>query len=343
MKANILSIDGGGIRGIITAQILAFIEEKLENHNKNTHLSDYFDMIAGTSSGGIIAAMLTTPDHTGRPKFKAKDIVEFFTKEGGHIFDISLWKKLSSMGGLTDEKYSAVYLDKTLDHYFGSTMLSQSTTSLLITAYDIRNRAARFFATTDTRMEGRNFLIKDICRAAMATPSYFEPAKIKSANDTPYAFIDGGLFANNPGLTAYAEARTLDFAKFTGINEKPANPSANEMFFVSIGNGISHNPYFYEQAKDWGSLQWIKPIIDMVMSANIETVDFTLKQLFRTCINPEDYVRICPILSGVNPAIDDASEKNILAIIDLGEKFIDDNKEILNNVANKLIHFSKEY
>lgn len=341
MKANILSLDGGGIRAIITARILVYLEEQLLDHNKNTHLCDYFDLIAGTGTGGIIAAMLTVPDENGRPKFKAQDAFDFFVKEGSKIFDVSLWKKLSSIGGLTDEKYSATYLDKILDKYFEKAMLSNSTTALMITAYDIRNRSARFFATADTRVEGRNFLLKDICRASMATPSYFEPAKIKSATDTPYAFIDGGLFANNPGMAAYAEARALDFASITNNEDKPSKPGANEMFFVSIGTGISKKPYYYEEAKDWGNIHWLKPLIDMLMSANVETIHFELSQMFRTCCDPDTYVRLSPILSGLNPAMDDASDKNIQALLEISDKFVEENSVELNRIVSNLIQYSK--
>jgi len=341
MKANILSIDGGGIRGILPAKALAYIENRLIANNKNTRLSDYFDLIVGTSTGGIIAALLTTPDENGRPKYTAQDAIDLYADNGGKIFDSSLWKKISSIGGITDEKYSASYLEKILDKYLGSTMLSQTTKPILITSYDIRNRATKFFGTADTINENRDFYLKDICRATSAAPTYFEPARITSATDTPFALIDGGMFANNPAMTAYAEARTIDFAKIIGNENKPTHPSANNMFMVSIGTGSIKKPYYYEEVKDWGSVQWIKPLIDIMMSANAETVDFELKQLFSTCINPKDYIRLVPELIGVNPDMDDASSRNIQALLQLGDKFVANNKEILDNLATQLISNSK--
>ena len=341
MKATLLSIDGGGIRAIISSRIISYLEEKLQEEKPNTAIIDYFDMIAGTGTGGIIAAMLTLPGENGRPRYNATDTHHFFLEEGSKIFDTNLWKKFRSMGGLTDEKYSAGYLDKILDKYFGKTMLSESSTPLMITAYDIRNRAARFFATTDTRIEGRDFMLKDICRASMATPSYFEPAKIKSATDTPYAFIDGGLFANNPGMVAYAEARRLDFAQVTQMEGKPKFPGAKDMFFVSVGAGISKKPYYYDDAKDWGNIQWMKPMIDMIMSASVETVDFELKQMFSTCENPNDYVRLSPQLEHMNPDMDNTTDKNIQAIKQISDSFVDEYKELLDKVVEKLIQYGK--
>ncbi len=341
MKANILSLDSGGIRAIATAKILVEIENRLIDHNDRSRLTDYFDLVAATGMSAIIAAMLTLPDQNGRPIYKAQDILNFFLNEGTKIFDVSLWKKLSSIGGLTDEKYSATYLDKVLNQYFDSAMLANTTTAVMITAYDIRNRAARIFATTDTRIEGRNFQIKDICRASMATPSYFEPAKIKSATDTPYTFIDGGLFAANPGMTAYAEARRINFAEYTDNEYKPVNPGAESMFFISIGTGQVKKPYYYEDAKDWGNIQWLKPIIDITNTSNIETNHFILNEIFKTCSVPDDYIRMSPELVQVSSHFDDTSESNIKAILDSSDIFISQHKELLDNVANKLISFSK--
>ena len=342
MKANILSIDGGGIRGILPAKALVYLEEKLISHNKNTRLCDYFDLITGTSTGGIIAALLTVPDDRGRPLFKAKDALQLYVENGGKIFDVSIWKKISSFGGVADEKYSASYLEKVLEKYLGKTMLSQTVKPLMITAYDIRNRAAKFFTTTDSvKNSNRDFYLKDVCRATSAAPSYFEPARISSTTDIPFALVDGGMFANNPAMTAYAEARSTDFRKLCDSDAKPSYPTASEMFMLSIGTGSVKKPYFYEQAKDWGELQWIKPVIDMLMSGNAETVDYELKQIFSTCAEPGNYVRIVPDLRGVNPEMDDASDKNIKALLDAGDRFVDENKEILDNVANKLIHLNK--
>ena len=342
MKATILSIDGGGIRGILPAKALVYLENKLTSHNKNTRLTDYFDLIAGTSTGGIIATLLTVSDDNGRPLYSAEDALNLYAEHGSKIFDTSLWKKISSIGGVTDEKYSAAYLEKVLKKYLGDSLLSQTVKPLMVTSYDIRNRAAKFFTTTDsTKNSHRDFLLRDVCRATSAAPTYFEPARIFSTTEVPFTLVDGGMFANNPAMTAYAEARTMDFRTILETEGKPAYPSADEMFLLSIGTGNVKKPYYYEQTKDWGQLQWIKPVIDMLMSGNAETVDYELQQLFSTCKDKSNYVRIVPSLANVNPEMDDASPKNIKALLDAGDKFVDDYKDILDNVANKLIDYNK--
>ncbi|KAI3807236.1 hypothetical protein L1987_23161 [Smallanthus sonchifolius] len=84
---TILSIDGGGVRGIISSVILDFLETELQKlDGKNARVADYFDVIAGTSTGGIVTAMLTTPNEEGRPLFAAKDVTEFYLEHCPKIF-----------------------------------------------------------------------------------------------------------------------------------------------------------------------------------------------------------------------------------------------------------------
>lgn len=103
---RILSIDGGGIRGILPGQILVRLEELLQEHDPQARLADYFDFMAGTSTGGILACLYLFPDseHPGRPLFSAKDAVDLYLERGDDIFDISLWRKIRSDAGTLDEK-----------------------------------------------------------------------------------------------------------------------------------------------------------------------------------------------------------------------------------------------
>ena len=226
---RILSIDGGGIRGILPGQILVALEEKLQDKSGKTEarIADYFDLIAGTSTGGILACLYLCPGEREpeRPRFSASEAVELYLEYGDDIFDVSLWQRLSSGGGLWDEKYSEAELEKSLKEYFGDLKLSELLKPCLITAYDIRRRKAHFFkqhkAVTDPK---RNFLVRDVARATSAAPTYFEVPKVMSLSSPPkpYPLIDGGVFVNNPALCAYAEART--FGK-----------TAKDMFILSLG------------------------------------------------------------------------------------------------------------
>jgi uncharacterized protein len=340
-KIRILSIDGGGIKGILPGTILEYIESKIcEKAGADKRLSDYFDMIAGTSTGGILSCIYLAPGDNGRPKFTAKQAVNLYIEKGHEIFDLDIWQRLSSGFGTIDEKYSAENLEQNLKEYFGDLKLSQLLKPCLITSYEITKRAAFFFTSMDAKKnEVDNFLVRDICRATSAAPTYFETAKIKSLYEAPFYLIDGGVFANNPALCAYAEARKTDFGKILQHTNKPDKPTVKDMIIVSIGTGATGKPYSYKDAKDWGAIGWLMPIIDILMSGNSETVSYQLKQMFDTLSDKDkkDYFRIEPSIEGAKSAMDNATPENIQELVAAGRRYVTDHDEELNHIVDRLI------
>lgn len=332
---RILSIDGGGIRGIIPGQILVELEKELKRKSgdDNTRIADCFDLIAGTSTGGILACIYLCPDphNLNRPRFSAQEAVDLYLENGDEIFDIGLWHKIASLGGLADEKYSADGLEDALEDYFGELRLSQLLKPCLITAYDIRRRRAHFFTQDDAkRHPSADFLLKDVARATSAAPTFFETARIKSGSNIPYPLIDGGLFANNPTMCAYAEARSLS-----------GNPKAADMAILSLGTGNVEKPYYYKEAKDWGPVKWLKPVLDIMMSGVSETVDFQLGQIYDAVGKPERYLRINVDMSKVPPGVtsdmDNASKENMTGLRELGAEAAQDNQAKLQKFAALLL------
>ena len=216
---RILSIDGGGIRGIIPGRILMYLEKKLQeiDNNPDGRLADYFDMIAGTSTGGILTCTFLCPDseNNNRPKFTAAEAVDLYIKRGKIIFSRSLWQFLKSAGGLVDEKHSEKEIVKAFSDYYGNVRLSELLKPSLITAYDIERRSAFFFTGHNAAVKKKDFLLKDVARATSAAPTYFEAAGIRNIEGAFYGLVDGGVFANNPAMCAYAEARKTDFGPVT--------------------------------------------------------------------------------------------------------------------------------
>ncbi len=340
-KIRILSLDGGGIRGILPGTILTYIEEQLQlkTKNPNAKIGSYFDLIAGTSTGGILALVYACPDATGAYKFSAKEALDIYLDQGDEIFDISLGKKIRSAAGVLDEKYDAEELESTLLNYLGETTLSEALTPCLITSYNIRKRKAHFFNSIEASSAVFNFKMKDVARATAAAPTYFEPANIHSVHGNVYPLIDGGVFANNPSLCAYAEARTIDFAAVLNNNEKPTYPTAKDMLLVSIGTGTANEPYSYKEFKDASALKWIKPLIDILMSGNSETVDYQLQQIYET-LEQEDcnnYYRIQPTIVNADSEMDNATLKNLRNLHIDGLNAVATYKETLDSIVDKLI------
>ena len=138
--------------------------------------------------------------------------------------------------------------------------------------------------------------IKDIARATSAAPTYFAPAHIESLNGQIYSLVDGGMFANNPALCAYAEARKTLFSKVLKDADKKDKPTAQDMIIVSLGTGSVKKQYHYNDFKHAGEIKWLEPVIDILMSGNSETVAYQLTQMYLTL--DEDLSKI--IITGLS-------------------------------------------
>ncbi|TAE71452.1 MAG: patatin [Bacteroidetes bacterium] len=338
-RFRILSLDGGGIRGIIPAQILVRLEEKLQKktNNPTAKLSDFFDMITGTSTGGILACMYLAPRKEDATKsvYSANDVVNFYLKYGGEIFSIPTYHKIRTLSGLTDEKYPAHNLERILDMYFGKLELKDLVKPCLITAYDVFESKAHFFRQHQAKeSEGRNFYVKDVARATSAAPTYFESPLITSKSGVKYPLIDGGVFANNPTLCAYAEARQVF------KSEDGATISAKELIIFSLGNGgLTKMELDHNKVKNFGLIEWIRPLIDIMMSGVSQTVDYQLKQIYKTESVGSQYIRIEPELGHAKSDMGDASPRNLSALQEAGFRAAEkeENDDKLDRLAEMLI------
>lgn len=199
---KILSIDGGGIKGLYSSTILEHFEEKF-----NCKISDYFDMICGTSTGGLIALAASL-------KIPASQISNVYKEHGSQIFPSQnhkvAWYKQIIGGG----KYSDKPLKKVLDELFGTKRLEESNNILCIPSYSITD--ARPWVFKYDHKEGdlsrdNEALYRDVALATSAAPTYFPLAQIEYYDNKQ--FIDGGVWANNPTLTGLIEALTYFVGK----------------------------------------------------------------------------------------------------------------------------------
>jgi uncharacterized protein len=342
---RILSIDGGGIRGILPGQMLVVLEKKIQERSKdpNARIADYFDLIAGTSTGGILTCIYLCPDASGRPRFSAQEAVDLYIKRGGEIFHADIRKKILSLGGLSDEKYSAKFIERNLRDYFGDVKLSQLLKPCVVTSYNITGRYAHFFRSHKAKEDiTHDFLVRDVTRATSAAPTYFEPALVHSLADVSYPLVDGGVFANNPSLCAYAEAR--QYFESTDPKNRSSNQKATigEMFMVSIGTGLKNGmelpQYDYKYAKDWGLLGWARPVLDIMMSGVSETVHYQLKQMFDAVGKADThYFRLMPEIMRASTYMDDASAENLQFLKEDGTESAQKNDKALDQIADFLV------
>ena len=319
---KVLSIDGGGIRGIMPAIILTEIEKRTKKP-----IAELFHLIAGTSTGGIIALALTKPDANGRPQYMAKELIEFYELNGEKIFSRSIKHKISTLWNLADEKYPSEGIEMVLYNYFGEAQLKEALTDVLIPTYEIERRMPWFFKSRDAKIEEKmDFSMVQVARSTSAAPTYFEPFRIGiSGSSDYYAFIDGGLIANNPAMCAFSEA-------------KNTYPDENDFLLISLGTGDMTRPLPYADAKDWGLTGWARPLLNIFFDGLSSTVHHQLKRMLPlTKEGMRRYYRFQVRLGKENEELDDASPENVRNLELLAEAFIRDNDETFDILSGQLL------
>lgn len=296
---KVLSIDGGGIRGLIPALVLAEVERRTRRPT-----AELFDLVAGTSTGGIFACALTRPGADGGPAFSAEELSELYLTEGPKIFHRSLLKRILSIEGFVDERYEDDGLNAALERYLGDARLSGALCDLLVTAYDIKDRLAFFFRSARARSDPTyDFSLRDVARATAAAPTYFEPVEVTdTAGARTYPLIDGGVFAVNPAMCAYTDV----VAGGAGLD-----------VLASLGTGSQTRSYDPASVRGWGQVQWARPALDMVFDGVSDTIDFELGALAA-----DRYVRLQVELRYARDDLDDASEANLRRLRGEGERLI---------------------
>lgn len=291
-KVRILSLDGGGIRGIIPATVLEYIENKFieKTGNPNARLADLFDFIIGTSTGGILTCFYLTPNpeqREGQPltKYKASQALEFYSEKGYRIFNASKhysWLGLRQLYNAS--KYTANNLESIFAEEFGELKMSELVKPCLVTTYDLASKSSFFFSSREPEHKQREFYVKDVARSTSAAPTYFPSAVIKNlVTGNTMVNIDGGVYANNPTMCGYAECRNSVFPQ-------ASYPSAEQMLILSIGTGGGQFDLpAVEKSSNWGLLKWAKSTPDIMMDGSFDTVDYQLKRLFGSLAEEQQY------------------------------------------------------
>lgn len=307
---KVLAIDGGGIRGIIPATILTEIQKRL-----TLDLFQVFDLIAGTSTGGIIALGIGTKCKNNGP-YSPSELVDLYVQNGPAIFKKNL---LTPERQVVLPKYSPDALQAALTQFFQDTEFQTALTPLLISSYDLQGQLPFFFKSH--RIAGDptfNWKLTEISRATSAAPTFFPPLHLTRDNKD-YALVDGGMFVNNPSMAAYAEARSL-------------YPNATQFVVVSVGTGDRQDQITYASAKDWGLLGWAKQIVPVFMDSVSEAVDYELRAL-PGCT----YYRLqIPHLQEASSDMDDVDPENLKNLQVVAEEYVSSISDVLTKICGEL-------
>jgi uncharacterized protein len=301
---RVLAIDGGGIRGLIPALVLAELEDR-----SGRPVFELFDLMAGTSTGGILVCALCAPQ-----PLPAAEVAEIYEEEGPRIFDRSIGQRIRSGDGLIDEKYDADALDQALERFIGDKRLGATRPDLIVPTYDTAAPGPYYFKTTSARANAaEDALLSDVARATSSAPTYFEPLEMG-----PRALLDGGVFAVNPAMSALAEV----------LRHRPDA----EITLVSLGTGERTHKRPFDEIKDWGLVEWARPILDVVFDGSSDAVDYQVRHV----LGEERYWRFQTELTKASDDLDDASEENIQALREQAEELIAERTDDLDAVVRAL-------
>jgi patatin-like phospholipase/acyl hydrolase len=287
---KILSLDGGGVRGYLSAKLLANVEDHLNRKTGELKpLGERFDFIAGTSTGGLIAMGLACG-------YTAAEVLAFYEKYLPRIFgQQSQTRYLGSkyLAKLIGPAYRNAELRRSLEEFFGDKTLRDLQTDVLITSVSLPNALPRLHKTeyAERNHERSDEGLVDVALATAAAPTFF-PAH---STQHSHHLIDGGICANNPAMLALVDAFQFERPSQRGTSP-PKDITKNireQVMLLSVGTGQQgHVPYNSDRLAHGGRLSWARPISDTLMEAQSMAVHFQVKFILG-----EAYFRINPDLT----------------------------------------------
>ncbi|AFY55348.1 patatin [Rivularia sp. PCC 7116] len=338
-KYKVLSIDGGGIRGIVPAIILKEIEQRTQKR-----IWELFDLIAGTSTGGFLAMILTmpNPENPNTARYSMEEIINMYRKDGKNIFHEPFLESLTEVDDLLRPKYPSEGRQKIAEKYFQDAVLQDALTNIFITSYDIELRVPVFFINNSTFQRHSGTSFRKLCtdykmiEAAMATsaaPTFFEPYKLamRGCDDAgDYALVDGAMFANNPTALAIVEA--IIYSQNHGEEIGLEN-----ILVASFGTGSLTRKFPYDEAVNWGKLQWLQPLINIFLDGASEVANYQLRQLLPDAQNiDKQYYRFQKELTEANDDLDNTTEENMKLLEKVAHTIISEQSRELDKLCEHL-------
>ncbi|KAF7820128.1 patatin-like protein 6 [Senna tora] len=337
-KICILTIDGGGMRGILPGKALAYLENALrkKSGNPDARIADYFDVAAGAGVGGIFTAMLfSTKDHR-RPIFEAESTWRLLADQGQKFYRPGsssgnhrggFFRRLftGGGGGASSSGSSTAGLEKAMKEAFtenGKTLTLKDTLKpVLIPCYDLSSTAPFLFSRADAlETDSFDFRLWEVCRATSAEPGQFDPVQMRSVDgQTGCLAVDGGLAMSNP--TGAAITHVLH-----NKQEFPFVRGVEDLLVLSLGTGqLLEARYEYDQVKRWKAKEWARPMARISGDGSADLVDQSVAMAFGHN-RSSNYVRIQANGSSMGrcgPNVDtDSSGSNVKMLIGIAEEML---------------------
>jgi len=355
-RLRILSLDGGGVRGIMQIYFLRELEQKT-----GKSITDMFHVIAGTSIGGILAGLLTMRDKrktsqsksimvepnnkeseshakskkvsfmdmlkkvsddenresVKKPRFDTNFLYDFFKQNSKKMFGKKTWNCL----GICGNKYDSKPLESVLTNICKDATLNESIVDTLITTFDTKMRSSKVFESYE---HNENVVLSDLLMATSAAPTYFGGRIVKTIGSKKecreYHLVDGGMCLNNPTEEALTRASYL-------------YPGVDEFEVLSLGTGMSNEPMDYAKLMQGGKLQWGNAAVDAIISGSSNDTHLRVQQYLK---GRGYYTRINPFLSQKHLSMDNTSVENIRDLETAQENLMRSDQNIIEELAKRL-------
>ncbi|MBD2608151.1 patatin-like phospholipase family protein [Scytonema hofmannii FACHB-248] len=309
---KILSIDGGGIRGILPAKILQAMDSELKKLQPKD-IASAFDLIGGTSTGGIIAlGLCATPKIDNRTvRYTPSDLLSFYTENAKDIFQVQNHFPPTTGPGIKAAQYKAEGIESFLKSKFGTLAMSEIEKPVVVFAFDIRNNQLQYISSKS--LDGFNCFVWEAARATSAAPTYFPAKSIQNK-----VLVDGGVYMNNPSLQLLFLA-------------KQQYPDAKQYVLVSLGSGRAN--FSYESCINSGLYGWLASgeglvfdgkgaLFNIMMYGGDLAIDNQLKSIEKEGILPLTYYRLQPELGKKEVQLDGINTKSIEFLQTTGDYYV---------------------
>lgn len=341
LPVKVLAIDGGGVRGIVPSHVLVALENLTQQP-----VAALFDVVIGTSIGGIGALALSVPNDDGEPEYSARDVLGFFCDRAAQIFPkTSLsWPRslreleklirqptptqalLGSNREIGNARYPSDGLHAALTELFGGRTLDEALTDVVIPTYDVRAQRPWFYRSAEVRTgQQRDLPMWQIGMATAAAPTYFPPVQAEDEQGEPQVLVDGGIFANSPAMVGLLEGV---------MRARRLGGTARDVMIVSLGTGRV-GPRPDRTYDEFTGLTWFKlaqAVYEAAQAGQASLNDELLLPLLS-----DSYWRFDAVLpDGVGLGTDNSEEENLERLNRMGLELVGERVADLARLAEEL-------
>jgi predicted acylesterase/phospholipase RssA len=317
---RVLAIDGGGIRGVIPATVLVELERRLAPRP----LASVFDLIVGTSTGGIIALALTVPED-GRPRHSAQRLLELYLNDGETIFPGGGRVTVPRPGVLREgTRYLASELEEVLEGYLGDAPLTAALTGVVVTSYDLAYAEPVTLSNRPELGDVTDVTMVVAARATSAAPLYFKPERVIDGK-RERTLVDGGLYVNNPAVLGYL------------LGGQVAAREGLPLALVSLGTG-TRPPRTAVPAFEGTQMRDASAVARTLLEA-VATGSGKLAQQLLARLADGDrfrYWRMQTTIGSCNFTMDDSSPENVACLYERARALVAEMDEELREITRVL-------